>query len=184
MKNVMTSAVLAMGVVVGAMGSAYAASSSYCAQQAQNAVYAYTHPVGNAVAGCAIGGILGNVLSGGNSGATAGGCAAGAATGLILSNTQRQKIYNNAYSQCMGSGGGGGGYAPLPQPVVAGPPPSGFATVYVQLNVRSGPGGSYPTIFTLAPYSTVAVSQCTQSWCLVGDANANGWASRKYLFFN
>jgi len=182
MKNVITSAILAGGLIAGAAGSAYAASSAYCAQQAQYAVNNYTHPIGNAVVGCAAGGILGNILSGGNSGATAGGCAAGAATGLVLSNSQRQKIYNDAYYQCMGSGP-----APVPvyvQPIVAGPPPSGSATVYVQLSVRSGPGKGYPKVFTLDPYTTVAVSQCTPDWCMVGDSGASGWASRKYLFFN
>jgi hypothetical protein len=184
MKIVITSAILAAGVMAGAAGSAYAASSAYCAQQAQYAVNTYTHPLGSAAVGCVAGGILGNILSKGNGGATAGGCAAGAATGLVLSASKRQQIYNDAYYQCMGS------YpTPAPQPVYAqpmpaGPPPSDTATVYVQVNVRSGPGTQYATVFTLTPYSNFPVSQCTPSWCMVGDSNQYGWASRKYLFFN
>ena len=179
MHKAFTSAILATGLIAAAVGSAEAASSAYCARVAQATVDRYTHPVGNTVLGCAAGGVLGNLLSGGKAGATAGGCAAGAATGFVLSDVQRKKVYDQAYYNCMGSGGP----APAPQPVYAGPPPSGFASVYVSLNVHSGPGTGYPTIFVLSPNTTVPVSQCSGSWCLVGDANASGWASRKYLFF-
>lgn len=186
MNKIVTSAILAAGLIAGAAESAYAKSSAYCAQQAQYAVDTYTHPLGSAAVGCVAGGILGNILSKGNGGATAGGCAAGAATGLVLSASKRQQIYNDAYYQCMGSYPTQPQYVPqpvyAPQPV-AGPPPSGQATVYVQVNVRSGPGTQFATIFTLAPYQNFPVSQCTPSWCMVGDSNQYGWASRKYLFF-
>jgi len=182
MNKAITSAILGAGLIAVAAGSAQAASSAYCAQVAQATVDRYTHPVGNTVLGCVGGGVIGNLLSGGKGGATAGGCAAGAATGFVLSNVQRKKVYNEAYLNCMGSGG-----PPPPTPVYApappGPPPSGFASVYVSLNVRSGPGGGYPVVYTLSPNTVVPVSQCGGGWCLVGDANLSGWAAQKYLFF-
>ncbi len=184
MKNAITSAILAGGLIAAGAGSALAANAAYCDQQARQAVWAYTHPAGTAVVGCVAGGILGNILSNGNAGATAGGCAVGGATAIVITENQRQKVYNDAYYSCMGSGGGGG-YAPGPQPIVAGPPQSGSASNYQQLNVRSGPSTDYAVVYKLPPYSTVAVSQCTATWCAVGDGNSVwGWASRKYLFFN
>lgn len=182
MNKAITSAILATGLIAAAAGSAQAASSAYCTRVAQQTVDRYTHPVGNTLLGCAAGGVLGNILSGGKAGATAGGCAAGGAGAFVLSDVQRKKVYDQAYWNCMGSGGPPPP-AYRPQPVVAGPPPSAFASVYVSLNVRSGPSTGYPVVFTLSANTTVPVHQCTPSWCQVGDANQIGWASRKYLFF-
>lgn len=182
MNKAITSAILAGGLIAAAAGSAQAASSAYCAQVAQATVDRYTHPVGNTLLGCAAGGILGNILSKGKAGATVGGCAAGGAGGFVLSNVQRKKVYNEAYWNCMGSGGPPPP-TPVYQPAPQGPPPSGFASVYVSLNVRAGPSTGYPVVFTLQPNTVVPVSQCGGGWCLVGDANTSGWAAQKYLFF-
>ncbi len=121
------------------------------------------------------------MLTNGNGGAVAGGCIAGGATGLVLSDSKRQKLYNQAYYDCMNKGGA----KPIlqPQPVVAGPPPSGQAVVTTNLNVRTQPYGSAPVIGVLPQYSTVGVMSCTPGWCQVDVSGGPGWASRSYLSF-
>lgn len=49
------------------------------------------------------------------------------------------------------------------------------------LNVRTGPGVSYPKIGTLPPGTPVDVQQCQGSWCSVGSWGGSGWVSANYL---
>ena len=144
MNRILTTVVIGCGLVAAATGEAAAASAAYCNQVAQNAVQTYTHPVGNAALGCIAGGALGSLLTKGNGGGVGVGCVAGAGTALVLTNSQRKKIYDDAYYNCMGSYPAPAPYpAPMAQPIPAGPPPSGSATVYQSLNVRQGPDTSY-----------------------------------------
>jgi uncharacterized protein YgiM (DUF1202 family) len=179
MKTLFTTAIVAATVAFSG-GSAYAASSAYCAQVAQNYVNNYTHPAGAAVAGCVGGGLLMNIITKGNGAATGAGCVAGGATGLVLSDAKRKQLYDQAYYDCMNKGGA----KPVLQPTpVAGPPPSGTAVVTVQLNVRTGPSTANPVIGVLPQYSTVGVIACTPGWCQVDVTGGPGWASRSYLSF-
>ena len=185
MNRILTTAMIACGLVAAATVEAAAASqAAYCEQVARNAVQAAnTHPGVNALAGCAGVGIVANLLSRGNGAATVGGCAVGAGAALVLTDSQRQKIHDTAYYNCMGTGPTV--YpAPMGQPVPAGPPPSNSATVYQSLNVRQGPDLTYGIITTIAPNSTISVGPCTPDWCTVYITGGSGWAKRKYMFFN
>jgi hypothetical protein len=182
MKAYITMAALAAGLAIPATTAAMAASPSYCAQVAQNAVNTYTHPAGSAAVGCGVGAALGAILTRGNGGAAIGGCVAGGATGLVISDAKRKQIYDAAYYDCMSNGGP----PPRPayaQPVVAGPPPSSTAMVTVQLNVRVNPDPNAPVLGVLPQYSTVSVGPCTPGWCTVNTSGGQGWASRKFLSF-
>lgn len=57
------------------------------------------------------------------------------------------------------------------------------AAATTALNVRSGPGTSYPVIAALSPNQIVQVGQCNSSgsWCQVTATNIRGWASARYL---
>ncbi|MDP2063051.1 MAG: SH3 domain-containing protein [Phaeovulum sp.] len=50
------------------------------------------------------------------------------------------------------------------------------------LNVRSGPGGGFGVVTTLAPNTVVNVSECQDNgWCYVEHAGPSGWVSSTYL---
>jgi len=55
------------------------------------------------------------------------------------------------------------------------------AAATAPVNIRSGPGTSYPVIGTLTSGEGVAVERCTTGWCLVADAGPSGWVSSAYL---
>ena len=180
MKTSITTIALVAGLVAGA-DSAMAKSASYCAGVAQNAVEGATHPAGSALLGCGAGALLGQVLTNGNGGAVIGGCAAGGATGLILSDSKRQQIYNDAYNDCMGN-----------QANQSGPPPAPSGGAYWSAsattpygsssNVRSGPGTSFPIVDQLPAGTNVGVGKCIPSgWCKIGE---HQWISQSLLTFN
>lgn len=50
------------------------------------------------------------------------------------------------------------------------------------LNVRSGPGGGFAVVTTLAPNTAVNVTECQDNgWCYVEHAGPGGWVSSTYL---
>jgi uncharacterized protein YraI len=49
------------------------------------------------------------------------------------------------------------------------------------LNVRFGPGVSYPKVGTLAYGTPVDVQFCQPGWCRIGYWGGTGWVSAKYL---
>lgn len=56
------------------------------------------------------------------------------------------------------------------------------ATATAWLNVRSGPGGSYSVVDTLAPGEEVEITECqTNGWCYVDHVGTDGWVSSSYL---
>lgn len=55
----------------------------------------------------------------------------------------------------------------------------GQATASV--NVRTGPGTSYPVVDTLYPGEDVDIGRCTGGWCYVRHSGADGWVSGRYL---
>ncbi|WP_245944947.1 SH3 domain-containing protein [Pelagibacterium lacus] len=57
------------------------------------------------------------------------------------------------------------------------------AAATTALNVRTGPGTSYPVVGALSANQVVNVSECNASgsWCRVEAANIRGWASASYL---
>lgn len=194
MNKILTTAAVAFGLVAIATQASAASKAQYCGKQADDAVFAATHPVGKAAVGCVAGGILANILSQGNAGATAGGCVAGGATVLVLTAPERQRIRDDAFNRCM-YGSTQPAYVqpsyqqPVVQPIATFPPPSGSAAVYSSLNVRNGPGPNYGKIFGLQPNTVVPVSACAvgtngKNWCMVGIPGGSGWAAQDYLFFN
>jgi hypothetical protein len=184
MKTLFSTAIVA-GALLAAGGTAQAASQWQCQQYAQQQADSY-NPNGK---GIVTGGLLGALggagiagISGGNAGtgAIVGGVG-GALIGGATNQNHRQQIYNNAYYSCM-NGGGYAKPAPVLQPV-AGPPPSGQASVYQSVNVRSGPGTQFQVIGVLPAGSIVGVNSCSASWCSINVAGGSGWASRKLLSF-
>ncbi|MBW6507650.1 MAG: SH3 domain-containing protein [Rhodobacteraceae bacterium] len=50
------------------------------------------------------------------------------------------------------------------------------------LNVRSGPGGGFAVVTTLAPDTIVTVTECQDNgWCYVEHSGPSGWVSSTYL---
>lgn len=50
------------------------------------------------------------------------------------------------------------------------------------VNVRSGPGLSYPVIASLTKDQYVIVVQCGVNWCEIRRIGKSGWVSRKLLY--
>lgn len=59
------------------------------------------------------------------------------------------------------------------------------ATAQLDLNVRAGPGPTYPVVTVITANDTVAVHGCNepQTWCDVTYGNARGWAYAPYLIY-
>lgn len=64
-------------------------------------------------------------------------------------------------------GGGGGGV--------------GSAVTVSTLNVRAGPGTSYPVVHVLGRNERVDIVRCSGGWCFVDSRGPSGWVSRNYL---
>jgi hypothetical protein len=182
MKTLFTMAAVAGGLMM-VSGAAQAQSQWQCQQFAQQQAQAYA-PQGAGLVGGGLLGALGGAAIGAATGGNAGtgaiiGGVGGAVVGGAANQAKYNQIYQQAYWNCMN---GGARPAPAPKPVpVVGPAPTGQATVYQALNVRSTPGGS--VIFVLQPHTSVAVAGCQPSWCQVSTPAGWGWASRKYLYF-
>jgi uncharacterized protein YraI len=57
-------------------------------------------------------------------------------------------------------------------------------TVTSNVNVRSGPGGSYAVVDTVRSGTNVDVQQCEGSWCYIAKPGPDGWVSAQYLSAN
>ncbi|GHA16834.1 hypothetical protein GCM10007989_10010 [Devosia pacifica] len=55
------------------------------------------------------------------------------------------------------------------------------ATASANVNVRSGPGGSYGVVDVLQRGQRVEVDRCQGSWCYVVKPGPDGWVSSNYL---
>lgn len=66
-----------------------------------------------------------------------------------------------------GPGGGGGG--------------GNNAVATTSVNVRSGPGTSYPVVDVLRAGQSVRISRCTGGWCSIDQRGPSGWVSQRYL---
>jgi hypothetical protein len=55
------------------------------------------------------------------------------------------------------------------------------ATVTAHVNVRSGPGVSYPAVGSIMKNTTVDMGQCRADWCQVSSYNVSGWVNAQYL---
>jgi uncharacterized protein YraI len=67
---------------------------------------------------------------------------------------------------------------------LAGSAASAFAASAVatdNVNVRSGPGGSYAVVDNLRRGQRVEIDRCRGSWCLVFGRNTEGWVAASYL---
>ena len=60
-----------------------------------------------------------------------------------------------------------------------------IANTTADLNMRTGPGTTYPVIITVPRGGTLTLFGCTAtfSWCDAAFADAKGWVSGKYLIF-
>jgi hypothetical protein len=187
MKTILGIVVLATSLATIATG-ALANSPAYCQRVAQRAVDQYTHPAGSALVGCGAGALLGQVLSHGKGAAVIGGCGAGAIAGVAISSDKQQRIYNDAYNNCMyGSVPPPAAYAPPPPPPPPGPYKAywshqGTTTGNPSANVRAGQGTGFPVVYAL-PYGTnVSVRWCSDGgWCKLDDGN---WISQSIVHFN
>jgi hypothetical protein len=124
MKTIIATAAI-LGVSALFADAAFAASPAYCDGYARNYANQYANPaagaVGGAVSGAVGGAILGGILGGHNGagkGAAIGGTL-GMMGGAANSGNNWQRLYNDAYYQCVGTppappapayGGGGYGY--------------------------------------------------------------------------
>ncbi len=120
--------IVAAGALIGALalgtGTASAASSGYCHQQALAYAKQNANPAGAAVVGGALGaiggGILGEIIGQGK-GAVGAGALIGGGTGAMIgaskSKKKQDQLYNEAYYACMNQ--------PAPQPVYYDIPPAG-----------------------------------------------------------
>jgi uncharacterized protein YraI len=55
------------------------------------------------------------------------------------------------------------------------------AVATTNLNVRSGPGTSYPVIDVLRSGQSVILTSCSGGWCSLSHSGPSGWASERYL---
>jgi len=185
MKTLLGTITLAAAIASVATG-AMARSPDYCRRVADQAVSDYTHPAGSALVGCGAGALLGQFLTNGKGAAVIGGCGAGAVAGLAVSNDKQQRVYNDAYNNCMY--GSPAGYAPPPPPPPPPGPPSSYwshqatTTASPTGNVRAGRGTAFPVVYAL-PYGTnVSVTWCSNDgWCKLADGN---WMSQSILRFH
>jgi len=67
-----------------------------------------------------------------------------------------------------GTGGGGGGFG-------------GSAVTNSNLNVRSGPGTSYPVLDVLIRGDGVRINTCNNGWCWINHNGPSGWVSEAHL---
>jgi uncharacterized protein YraI len=65
--------------------------------------------------------------------------------------------------------------------LIAGTGAASAAVVSNDLNLRAGPGTSYPVISTMPAGAQVAVRNCSGNWCQVNFGGEVGWASASYL---
>ncbi len=109
--------VLALGMTSATVTTASAASPAYCDGQAR--AYANQRAGGNAIGGAVVGGIGGAVLGGilGGKKGVGAGAAIGGVGGAVVGGSSWQRLYNQAYYQCINSGP-----AYAPQPVYGIPP--------------------------------------------------------------
>jgi uncharacterized protein YcfJ len=133
--------------VAGALGlgngAASAASSTYCANQAQAYANQHTNTVAGGVLGGALGAlggvIAGDIIGQGKGAKVAGGIiggTAGAAVGASSQNKKKQQLYNEEYYRCMNT--------PAPAPVYYDIPAAGSPqwTYQCSLKYKSFDAGS------------------------------------------
>ena len=123
MKNLLMAAAAIGGVMLFA-GNALAASQYECQSYAQSQADAYAPTGKGALVGGAFGAGLGAIIAGATGGNAGTGAIAGGVGGAVLggaaNQSERQRIYNEAYWNCMNSG-------PAPAPVYdPGAPPPGY----------------------------------------------------------
>jgi uncharacterized protein YraI len=58
---------------------------------------------------------------------------------------------------------------------------SGPAIATTNVNMRVGPGTSYPVVTVLRPGDEVVVNRCRVTWCLVDLGRDRGWVSQAFL---
>lgn len=65
--------------------------------------------------------------------------------------------------------------------LAAAPALAGGTVASTVVNVRAGPGGSYPVIGVLGAGERVRIDHCRGPWCLVRQSGPDGWVDANYL---
>ncbi|HVZ15107.1 MAG TPA: SH3 domain-containing protein [Bauldia sp.] len=191
MRKLATAVVVAVAALSWA-SAAWADKDSYCKDQAEQAVYAATHPVASTAIGCGLGAGVASLLTHGNGTAITSGCIAGGAGGMMVSLDKQQKIRQQAYADCMASGPS---YkvktSPASFTTFAPPSSSAVTPLNTTVNLRAGPSTSNFVLESVPANTTVTVSQCarnsgnaTDEWCQAQTPTNTGWISKKLLSFN
>jgi hypothetical protein len=55
------------------------------------------------------------------------------------------------------------------------------AVATTSVNVRAGPGTSYPVVDVLRAGHAVRISRCTGGWCAIDQRGPSGWVSQNFL---
>ncbi len=185
MKKLATAIVVAAAALSWA-SAAWADKASYCKDQAEQAVYAATHPVASTAIGCGLGAGVASLLSGGNGTAITSGCVVGGAGGLMVSLDKQQQIREQTYANCMASGSGGGSApAPVAFTTFAPPSPTAVTPLNSNVNLRPGPAAGGGVLESVPANTTVNVALCSSTgWCQVQTPTNTGWIARTLLSFN